>query len=438
MGKKQFDFIFNIFIYNLVVKFTVSNKYTMKIWSMFLVVLIMFLLLFQLFKKNYNHNNWFYTEIYTINDFKKLTKKMSQKDVVLLWESTHGTQEFYEIRRILSKKLIQNYDFEFIAVEGDWFDIYSINLYIKGLSDKSEAKEVLDSFDRWPQWMRSNKEIEKLVEWLKDKNDKLPDEKKISFYWLDLYWAEKSLSLLQKKFDLYQCLAPFIEDFSLYIQYLSYWNHDCQNEARGVYTKIKSMSLDMSEEEYFFIKQNAFVVKNAEKHYRNMFYQDSSSWNTRVYHMYDTLKKIKWKWIVWAHNTHVWDARATEMVFQNSVNIWQLLREEKKNIFILWFWTYSWKTLAGKSRWWEQKTMIIPPAKPQSYEHIMKSIWLKNSIIYLNNKHLPKELKTPNNNRAIWVTYVSENEYPWNYVKTILNQRYDAFIFIKETSELKI
>ena len=381
----------------------------------------------------------FFQEINSERDYNNLINLMSDKELVLLGESTHGTQEYYEIRSLISKKLIENHDFNFIAVEGDWHDIYKINLYIKGLSDKNNAKEVLKTFNRWPTWMWSNKEIELLAEWLKEYNEKLPLEEKISFYGFDVYGVENSIKVIENELDIkYECLSIFQNDFSLYINYLSI-NDPCNQEAEEIYLLIKSNPFNLNDKELFYFKQNAFVVKNAEIHYRAMIDNRLSSWNERVLHMHDTINKLhqkKGKGIIWAHNTHVGDARATEMLFSNNINIGQLFREQNKNSFILGFGTYKGEVLAG--RYWEadMEKMIIPEANINSYEQILKNKNFDKVIIYLN-QNLPYELSTINNNRAIGVVYNPENE-AGNYVRTNLKKRYDAFIFIKETNALKL
>ncbi|MFT4305137.1 MAG: erythromycin esterase family protein, partial [Candidatus Woesearchaeota archaeon] len=381
-----------------------------------------------------------FIEIKSNEDLNPLINLMADKEFVLLGESTHGTQEFYEIRSTISKKLIEKHNFNYIAVEGDWHDIYKINLYIKGLSEKNNAKEVLQTFNRWPQWMWSNKVIEELAEWLKEYNDQLPYEEKIGFYGMDVYGVENSINVLQNNLNIeYECLTNFKEDFSLYANYLSFGNHPCNEEAQEIYLKIKNNNFNLTDKELFYYKQNAFVVKNAEIHYRAMIDQRLSSWNERVIHMNQTLKKLSklGKGIVWAHNTHVGDASQTSMVRQNSFNIGQLLREANKNVFILGFGTYKGEVLAGTQWGYVMEKMNIPEANKNSYEYILKNKGLNKTLILFENE-LPNSLKSINNNRAIGVVYNPQQEYPGNYVSTNLIKRYDAFIFIKETNALQI
>lgn len=412
------------------------KKFIKKNNLILLIVLSLFLIGCQDIEIEKNN----FIEIQNNEDLSPLIDSMSDKEFVLLGEASHGTQEFYEIRSDISKELIKNHDFNYIAVEGDWHDIYKINLYIKGLNEKENAKEVLQTFERWPDWMWSNKVIKDLAEWLKEYNKNLPLNEKIGFYGMDVYGVENSIKVIQNNLNIeYECLTNFKEDFSLYANYLSFGNNPCNEEAEEIYLKIKNHKFNLSDKELFYYKQNAFVVKNAEIHYRAMVDQRLSSWNERVIHMNKTLKKLNelGKGIVWAHNTHVGDARQTDMVRQNNFNIGQLLREVNKNIFILGFGTYKGEVLAGRQWGSEMEKMNVPEANQNSYEYILKNKGLNKTLILFDNE-LPNSLTKINNNRAIGVVYNPQQEYPGNYVTTNLIKRYDAFIFIKETNELQI
>jgi erythromycin esterase len=384
-------------------------------------------------------------EFNEIKDLDVLFNYMYDKEFVLLGESTHGTQEYYELRSYISKRLIEDYDFKFIAVEGDWNLIYELNLYIKGLSDKNNAKEILEKFDRWPQWIWANEEIRKLSEWLKNYNDPLPLEKKVGFYGFDVYNAEKSLLIVEDILKLkYDCMSLFSEDFSSYAYFLSLGNHFCE-DAKDVYYTIKeniSLKEELGHKDYFYLKQNAFVVKGAEKHYRGMVYSNMSSWNERVIHMNITLAKLiekeNGKGIVWAHNTHVGDARATDMIYSGSINIGQLMREADVNIFILGFGTYMGEVIAGKAWGANMEKMIIPKAHPSSYEYLFKNLGMNQTLIIFGIGNISEDILEKRNNRAIGVVYNSQYEYPGNYVWTDLKERYDSFIFIRETNALEL
>lgn len=405
-----------------------------------LVLLLIFSSLSSFLSGCSNHEKDFSSEnfidISNYENLKYVIDLMSDKDFVLLGESTHGTQEYYEIRRIISQDLIKNHNFNYIAVEGDWNSIYQLNLYIKGLSDKNSAKEVMNDFNRWPTWMWANKEIEKLSEWLKEFNKNVSNENKISFFGFDVYDVESSISVIEKQTNItYDCLNDFKNDFSLYARHLSFGNSDCIEEVYENYNYIKNLEVD--EKNLFFLKQNALIIKNAERHYRAMVDNSLSSWNERVFHMQETLEKLEdfGKGIIWAHNTHVGDARKSQMAMQNSVNIGQLLREANKNVFILGFGTFKGEVLAGRQWGSEMEIMKIPQTNRNSYEYVLSNKGLDKTLI-LFDENLPYSLKRVNNNRAIGVVYNPTNEYPGNYVNTQLTERYDAFVFINETNAL--
>lgn len=385
----------------------------------------------------------FFIEIIDYSDLEELIETMAEKDIVLLGESTHGTQEFYEFRRKISKRLIEDHGFDFIAVEGDWHSLYQLNLYSKGLSEKNSAREVLDTFDRWPVWMWANEEIRSLGEWLKEYNTNRPMNEQIGIYGLDVQGPSDSLQFVELMTDeRYECFSLFVDDVSSYAEHLYYGNEPCTNEVSQIYNTISTdeqYQEKFDEKELFHLKQSAYVVKNAERQFRAMIDPHMSSWNKRVYHMDETLERLldKGKGIVWAHNTHVGDARATTMADDGSVNIGQLLREAEKDVFILGFGTYTGEVIAGRSWGTEQETMRIPEAHENSYEYYLESLGMNKSIIMLDHPNLPEELISINNNRAIGVVYNPAHEYPGNYVRTDLSKRYDAFIFIRDTTALQ-
>ena len=409
--------------------------------ALFLIVFFIYILL----SSGSFAEETFFVDINDEKNYGDLINEMSQNNFVLLGEATHGTQEFYEIRGKLSKMLIEEHGFDFIAVEGDWNSIYELNLYVKGISEKNSAREILSGFDRWPEWMWANKEIEELSEWLKEFNEGLPFEERVGFYGMDVYGAENSLLVVQEMTDLkYECMSQFSNDFSDYAGYLYYRNEPCSNEVNEIYNEIKNSETfgsDFDDREFFYLKQNALVVKNAEKHYRGMVYQNVDSWNERVLHMNKTLENLVEykgdKAIVWAHNTHVGDSRFSAMSQTNNFNIGQLLRESGSSVFILGFGTFKGNVLAGGSWGQEKEIMNIPEANENSYEYLFESLGIENSLIIFEGVDLPEEIESINNNRAIGVVYNPQTEYPGNYVPTDIKNRYDAFIFIRKTSELK-
>ena len=387
----------------------------------------------------------FINEMQSKKDFGAVIDKMKDKELVLLGESTHGTNEFYEIRRKISKELIEDHGFDFIAVEGDWESIYKLNKYVKGLSNKNSAKDVMQEFDRWPEWLWSNEEIEKLAEWLKEYNSNLAEDEKVGFYGMDVYGGENSLEAVEEILQnpVYECLSAVSDDFTQYPVYLAQRNEPCNEEAIGVYEAISSLDglkEQIGEEKYFYLEQNALVVKNAERHLMAQVVPQLSSWNERVEHMKETitrlLEKYDGKGIVWAHNTHVGDASETEMANEGRVNIGQLVREEEIENFILGFGTYTGEVVAGSSWGSEKEVMQIPKANENSYEALLNYLNKDKILLLMDAKKIPDEFRKINNHRAIGVVYNPLHEYPGNYVETNLTGRYDGFIYLRETEAL--
>ena len=406
---------------------------------------VCFVLIFLILFSGCSFDDEYFKELEGVEDYDNLIKTMSGEDLVFLGESTHGTQEYYEIRSKISKRLIEEYDFDFIVVEGDWASLYELNLYVKGKSSYGSAREILEGFDRWPEWMWSNEVIEDLAEWLKDYNEDLPVEERVGFYGMDVYGGENSLEIVEELTEYsYDCMVDFVDDFSLYSQYLAQGNPSCHREVEEIYESIsddEELMRNLGERKYFYVKQNAFIVKNAERHHRGMVFDFLSSWNERVYHMEDTLYNLLDykgdKGILWAHNTHVGDARFTSMREEGRVNIGELAREEGKDVFILGFATSSGEVIAGSSWGSNENVMQIPPANENSYEYFFMNEGLDKSLIMFDDSNIPEELKEVNNNRAIGVVYNPYTEYPSNYVPTDITNRYDGLIFINQTTPLE-
>jgi erythromycin esterase len=335
-------------------------------------------------------------------DLDILLDRIGDSQFVLLGEASHGTSEFYRWRTEITKRLIDEKEFSFIAVEGDWPDCYKVNRYIKGFPDSESnnsksAYDILYSFNRWPTWMWANKEIMELVEWLKSFNDQkkqkqqdrsnsnfIPTKKLVGFYGLDLYSLWESMeAILQylKKIDpnavknaieAYNCFEPYGKDVENYARATAFVPENCEDEVIEMLISLRSKMDDYSrkkdhvngekEEEYFNAEQNAITAKDAEFYYRTMIRGDVKSWNIRDTHMMETLERLiafhedgnnndsNSKAIVWAHNTHIGDARATDMSKDNMINLGQLVRERKNknNTVLIGFGTYKGSVIAAK------------------------------------------------------------------------------------------
>jgi erythromycin esterase len=410
---------------------------------------------------------------------------------VLLGEASHGTSEFYCWRTEITKRLIIEQKFSFIAVEGDWPDCYNVNRYVKGMSKSegndssnksSSAYDVLYTFNRWPTWMWANREIVDLVEWLRKYNEKLPEEQRVGFYGLDVYslWEsmESVIKYLKKvdpnaiktAIEAYSCFEPYGRSIEDYARATAFVPESCEDEVIDMLIGLRSKASQYKtdglgrKEEYFNAEQNAIVAKNAELYYRKMIQGGTATWNIRDTHMMDTLKRLmafydgkdnSSKSIVWAHNTHVGDAMQTDMADAKMINIGQLMREHafEKNAILVGFGTYKGSVIAAKEWGEKMERMHVPPAIEGSWDSLIHERTNGSNSLFIfrgenNERNKAEELihgsegirsnniKRKKGQRAIGVVYNPEYERYGNYVPTILAKRYDAFLYIDETHAL--
>lgn len=390
------------------------------------------------------------------SQFKQLLEKMSTKRIVMLGEATHGTEEFYKLRRLISQKLIEDYGFKFVAVEGDWPDCWKLNQSIEGKT-KESVREIMQGFKRWPTWMWANNETEKLIEWMQLK-------KNGHFYGLDVYSLFESLDairdytrhldqpLAQKLLKLYDCFKPFERNEKAYAKSLVQFPQGCHEEVITSLRELLRLRLEQTESDspdLFNAQRNAQIVANAERYYRSMVEGSEESWNIRDEHMTQTLDSLLHfhgegaKAIVWAHNTHIGDYHATDMLKAGYVNIGGLARERYgiDNVFLVGFGTYGGEVLAGKAWGSPAQVMKLPEAQPGSYEGDFHQVATKLSAdqfyVTFDRSHTTSLVRTQGH-RAVGVVYETSYEKTGhNYVPTSLANRYDAFVFVDHTSALK-
>jgi erythromycin esterase len=415
-------------------------------------------------------------------DLNPLLEQIENNNVpyVLLGEASHGTSEFYSWRSEITKKLIKESGFSFMAVEGDWPDCYNVNRYIKGISGSGKsAYDVLYSFNRWPTWMWANREIVNLIEWLREYNKNLSEEQRVGFYGLDVYslWEsmEAVIRYLRKidpeavktAIEAYRCFEPYGKSVEDYARATAFVPDSCEDEIidmlvhlHGKANQYNSDGL-ASREGYFNAEQNAIVAKNAELYYRKMMQGGTATWNIRDTHMMDTLKRLmefhgkQAKSIVWAHNTHVGDARYTDMVEAKMVNIGQLVRKHAgdNNALLIGFGTYQGTVIAAKEWGENMERMHVPPAVEGSWDRLIHELSEgRNSLLIFRDYSLGEynrkqqlmveEEKEDLGNtikrgqRAIGVVYNPKYEKYGNYVPTDLTRRYDALLYIDNTHAL--
>jgi erythromycin esterase-like protein len=399
-------------------------------------------------------------ELKNITDINQLIEKIGDAKFVLLGEASHGTHEYYTWRSQISKKLIEQKGFNFIAVEGDWPDCYRVNRYIKNYPDSGKnAYEVLQAFNRWPTWMWANWEIVALTEWLRNHNEYKSANNKTGFYGLDVYslWEslEAIINYLDKKDPLtkrtainaFKCFEPYSdEEGQSYARATLMVPASCENEVVELLIQIrKNMAkYNTDPEDVMSAEQNALVTVNAENYYRAMVRPGPYSWNIRDHHMVDTLNRlvqfhgIHSKAIVWEHNTHVGDARATDMASEGMVNVGQLVNQQHYHhgVYSVGFGSYTGTVMAGHEWGDKMKVMHQPAAIPGSWEFILHQLDAKNRIVFMNEK-MKKELGHKEfGHRAIGVVYNPQYEYLGNYVPSKMTDRYDAFVYLDETTAL--
>ena len=394
------------------------------------------------------------------SDLDALIERIGDARYVLLGEASHGTSEFYTWRAEISKRLIAEKGFSFIAVEGDWPDCYSVNRYVKSLEGDS-AEDVLHAFSRWPTWMWANREVIELTEWMRDHNANLPANRQAGFYGLDVYSLWESMHSVLEYLDrldpqlarnarrAYSCFEPYEEDAQEYARATVLVPTSCEDEAVQILSQLRARSPEFRDDgpdAYFNAEQNALVARNAELYYRMMVRGGAGSWNVRDNHMVETLNRLmshhgpRAKAIVWEHNTHIGDARFTDMARSGMVNVGQLVRQEheREGVVIVGFGAHHGSVIASDEWGAPMQKMRVPDAREGSYEHAMHSAEIDDSLFLFpqGDGDGATNLREERGHRAIGVVYNPRTEHWGNYVPTILPGRYDAFIYLEETKAL--
>lgn len=391
-------------------------------------------------------------------DLDPLLERIGDSRYVLLGEATHGTHEYYTWRAEISKRLITEKGFSFVAVEGDWPDCFKINRWVKGLLDSDTGiKDVLKEFKRWPTWMWANWEIAAFARWMKKHNSNLDQTEKVGFYGLDVYSLWESMETIVKYLDkedpetavlarrAADCFEPYKKNDS-YVSAYRGLNQKCRNEVVQLLTEVRQRTEQYEQEPEAGLNAelNSLVMKNAEKYYEAMAQFDNSSWNVRDTHMVETLNTLMdyhgddAKVIVWEHNTHIGDARATDMAAHGMHNVGQLVRQQHKKdgVVLVGFGSYQGSVIAGEFWGAKMEKMELPKAIEGSVEHLLHNHGAENKLmIFDDDSPLKKLFKDRIGHRAVGVVYDPYNERG-NYVPSKLSQRYDALLYIDKTKGL--
>jgi protein-L-isoaspartate(D-aspartate) O-methyltransferase len=389
-------------------------------------------------------------------DLDPLLTRIGPARVVLLGEASHGTSEFYRMRARISRELIERKGFSFIAIEGDWPDAARIDHYVRHAKYKPSE---WTAFARFPRWMWRNREVRSFVDWLRGHNANLEPASRVAFHGLDLYSLYSSIDRVLKYLDdrdpqaatiarrRYACLSPWETDPATYGQAaLSGGFHTCEREVVSMLTDLmhkRRVYAEHDGERFLDAVQNARLVANAERYYRIMYYGSRASWNLRDTHMFETFKALldfhgpQSRGIIWAHNSHVGDAAATEVSSRGEYNIGQLCREEfGRSAFSIGFGTDH-GTVAAASEWGgPMEIKAVRPAVRGSYERLCHETDVARFLLALRKPiavELERGLSRPQLERAIGVIYRPETELQSHYFQANLPRQFDEYIWLDET-----
>ncbi len=386
---------------------------------------------------------------------------------VLIGEASHGTHEFYQSRAKITERLIESKGFNAVAVEADFPDAYRVNRYVRGSGKDRSAEEALADFKRFPLWMWRNSVVMDFVEGLRTRNAGMSQDSTVGFYGIDLYSLHASmdavLSYLEKTDPeaagraryRYSCFEAFGDDPQHYGYAASYdLSRSCEDEAVRQLSEIQRRASDylnrdgfVARDEYFFAEQNARLVRNAEEYYREMFRGRVSSWNLRDRHMTETIVALaahletlqqKPKIVVWAHNSHLGDASATEMGARGEWNVGQLMRSKFPDQTVnIGFTTYT-GTVTAATNWDDPASLKkVNEGLDGSFESLFHRTGRKNFFLDLRNADVREALGDPMLERAIGVIYRPETERASHYFNAVMPNQFDGLIHFDTTTGIE-
>lgn len=398
-------------------------------------------------------------------DYDPLIELVGDARFVLLGEASHGTHEFYKERAEITKRLITEKRFTAVAVEADWPDAYRVNRYVRGEGGGATALDSLEGFKRFPTWMWRNADALDFIGWMRAHNDSLPaGEPKVGFYGLDLYSLYASVEAVLGYLDKvdpeaagrarlrYGCFEHFGEDTQAYGYAAGFGiTESCEQDVLNQLIELQLRASEYANrdgrvavDEFFYAEQNARLIRNAEEYYRAMFRGRVSSWNLRDRHMAETLHALYThlegrgqpaRVAVWEHNSHLGDARATEMGRSGELNVGQLVRERYGGqAFIVGFTTYT-GTVTAASAWdGPAERKQVRPALAGSYEALFHEAEIPRFMLsFRKDAELASRLKEPRLERAIGVIYMPETERASHYFYAQISDQFDAVLHFDRT-----
>jgi erythromycin esterase-like protein len=406
------------------------------------------------------------------SDYDSLLELIGDARFVLIGEASHGTHEFYAERATITKRLILEKGFAAVCIEGDWPDAHRVDSYLKNRSDDRSAEEALDGFKRFPTWMWRNVVVRDFILWLREHNDAQPESRRAGFYGLDLYSMYGSIEAMLNYLERvdpeaarraryrYSCFEHFSEDSQAYgYAAASRMIESCEQDAVQALVELRSRALDYVSrdgrralDEFFSAEQNARLIHNAEHYYRSMFRGRQSSWNLRDRHMAETLEAVERhlgstgrspKIAVWAHNSHLGDARFTDMSHRGELNLGQLTRERYgDDVRLVGFSTHTGTVTAAHD--WDEPGMQrrVRPSLAGSYERVFHDVAVDHAtprfLLRLREEtDATRALADRRLQRAIGVIYRPETERLSHYYDAVLPRQFDAIIHLDETTALR-
>ena len=397
-------------------------------------------------------------------DFEAVLQLATDKRFVLIGEASHGTHEFYRIRAELTKRLIQHQGFAAVAIEGDWPDAHRVNHFVRNQQADPTAERALSGFARFPQWMWRNADVVDFVGWLRAHNETAPAEREVGFYGLDLYSMHASMEAVVtylRRVDpeaamhaarRYACFdryggEPQEYGYATAVERLPSCENAVVEQLLALQRRTAAYLHDdgrRAADDLFFAEQNARLVVDAEQYYRAMYRGTVESWNVRDRHMAGTLEAIRAhldaqhagaKLIVWAHNSHLGDARATDMGRQGELNVGQLVRQAHgDDVLAIGFTTYD-GTVSAASDWGEAvERKRVRPALAGSYEALFHDTGMPGFFLDMHrDQELTSALSVPRLERAIGVIYRPETERMSHYFHASLPHQFDALYHYDRT-----
>jgi erythromycin esterase-like protein len=393
-------------------------------------------------------------------DLDPLVERIGDARVVAVGEASHGTHEYYAWRAALTRRLVTEHGFGLVAVEGDWPDCARVDRSVRLRPGADEdPRSALDAISRWPTWMWANDDVVDFCRWLRDHNADRPAADRVRFAGLDVYslWdsMHELLAWVQDNEPEHaaaarqalRCFEPFGEDGAEYAFASRFAPSTCEETVVDLLRRLceeRGAASDPDDADARFdAEQNAAVVAGAERYYRAMVGGSAESWNVRDVHMADTLDRLLdhtgARAVVWEHNTHVGDARATDMADAGMTNVGQLLRERHgtDDVVLVGFGGHRGGVVAGAEWGAQMERMPVPPAREGSLEDLLHRDVGRDALVVVPRGGRPAWLDRRLGHRAIGVVYRPERERWGNYVPTVLGERYDAFLYLEETRPLQ-